>query len=292
MNYHRLALCLVAGSSAANSVNGLLLRSVEAANEWQLVFYRSASLALSLAIVFLLIHRTNAWTELKRLSGVSIAGAVALSVTNTGFIWSVQHTTVANTMFVLGAIPFFTAILAWLFLGERVAGKLWGTIGLAMAGVLIMVGDGIGTGNAFGNAIAVLTAFGFATYVVILRRGRTTDMLPIVVLSGMLSAGVAAAMVQLDLNVPVRDAGLMIVWGAGLSALVHFLFTFGSRHVQGAELSLMALLEFALAPIWVLVVFDERPTALTLVGGTLVMAAVLAQAGPAFRKGRDVPDTK
>ena len=113
MNYHRLALCLVAGSSAANSVNGLLLRSVEAANEWQLVFYRSASLALSLAIVFLLIHRTNAWTELKRLSGVSIAGAVALSVTNTGFIWSVQHTTVANTMFVLGAIPFFTAILAW-----------------------------------------------------------------------------------------------------------------------------------------------------------------------------------
>ena len=292
MNYHRLALCLVAGSSAANSVNGLLLRSVEAANEWQLVFYRSASLALSLAIVFLLIHRTNAWTELKRLSGVSIAGAVALSVTNTGFIWSVQHTTVANTMFVLGAIPFFTAILAWLFLGERVAGKLWGTIGLAMAGVLIMVGDGIGTGNAFGNAIAVLTAFGFATYVVILRRGRTTDMLPIVVLSGMLSAGVAAAMVQLDLSVPVRDAGLMIVWGAGLSALVHFLFTFGSRHVQGAELSLMALLEFALAPIWVLLVFDERPTALTLVGGTLVMAAVLAQAGPAFRKGRDVPDTK
>ena len=292
MNYHRLALCLVAGSSAANSVNGLLLRSVEAATEWQLVFYRSASLALSLAIVFLLIHRTNAWTELKRLSGVSIAGAVALSVTNTGFIWSVQHTTVANTMFVLGAIPFFTAILAWLFLGERVAGKLWGTIGLAMAGVLIMVGDGIGTGNAFGNAIAVLTAFGFATYVVILRRGRTTDMLPIVVLSGMLSAGVAAAMVQLDLSVPVRDAGLMIVWGAGLSALVHFLFTFGSRHVQGAELSLMALLEFALAPIWVLVVFDERPTALTLVGGTLVMAAVLAQAGPAFRKDRDVPDTK
>ena len=292
MNYHRLALCLVAGSSAANSVNGLLLRSVEAANEWQLVFYRSASLALSLAIVFLLIHRTNAWTELKRLSGVSIAGAVALSVTNTGFIWSVQHTTVANTMFVLGAIPFFTAILAWLFLGERVAGKLWGTIGLAMAGVLIMVGDGIGTGNAFGNAIAVLTAFGFATYVVILRRGRTTDMLPIVVLSGMLSAGVAAAMVQLDLSVPVRDAGLMIVWGAGLSALVHFLFTFGSRHVQGAELSLMALLEFALAPIWVLLVFDERRTALTLVGGTLVMAAVLAQAGPAFRKDRDVPDTK
>ena len=292
MNYHRLALCLVAGSSAANSVNGLLLRSVEAANEWQLVFYRSASLALSLAIVFLLVHRTNAWTELKRLSGVSIAGGVALSVTNTGFIWSVQHTTVANTMFVLGAIPFFTAILAWLFLGERVAGKLWGTIGLAMAGVLIMVGDGIGTGNAFGNAIAVLTAFGFATYVVILRRGRTTDMLPIVVLSGMLSAGVAAAMVQLDLSVPVRDAGLMIVWGAGLSALVHFLFTFGSRHVQGAELSLMALLEFALAPIWVLVVFDERPTALTLVGGTLVMAAVLAQAGPAFRKDRDVPDTK
>ena len=117
-------------------------------------------------------------------------------------------------------------------------------------------------------------------------------MLPIVVLSGMLSAGVAAAMVQLDLSVPVRDAGLMIVWGAGLSALVHFLFTFGSRHVQGAELSLMALLEFALAPIWVLLVFDERPTALTLVGGTLVMAAVLAQAGPAFRKDRDVPDTK
>ena len=290
MQYHRLALGLVAGSSAANSVNGLLLRSVEAANEWQLVFYRSASLAVSLAIVFVLLHRTRVWAELRRLTGVSIAGGVALSVTNTGFIWSVQHTTVANTMFVLGAIPFFTAILAWLFLGERVARKLWITIGLAMTGVLIMVWDGVGTGSAFGNGMAVLTALGFATYVVILRRGRATDMLPIIVFSGILSASVAAVMVGFDLSVSVRDAGLMIVWGAGLSALVHFLFTFGSRHVQGAELSLMALLEFALAPIWVLLVFDERPTALTLAGGVLVMLAVFAQAGPAFRKTPPTPD--
>lgn len=286
MDYHRLALCLVAGSSAANSVNGLLLRSVDYANEWQLVFYRSASLAASLACVFVLIHRRNVWAELCKLTGASIAGSIALSVTNAGFIWSVQHTTVANTMFVLGAIPFFTALLARMFLGERVSPRLWLAIGAAMVGVLVMVWDGIGTGNAFGNILAVVTAFGFAIYVVILRHGRASDMLPVVVLSGLISASGAALFTEFTLVISFHDAGLMIFWGGILSALVHFLFTFGSRHVQGAELSLMALLEFALAPIWVLLMFSEHPTTLTLVGGALVMAAVFTQAIPSLRRGR------
>ena len=186
-------------------------------------------------------------------------------------------------MFVLGAAPFFTAILARIWLGEMIDRRLWATIGLAMGGVVIMVWDGLEDGTLFGNVLAVVTALGFATYVVVLRHGRATNMLPIVILGATFSTVVALALSGFDLRVPWRDAGLMIVWGAGLSALVHLLFTFGARHVQGAELSLMALLEFALAPIWVLVVFSERPSALTLVGGMLVMTAVLNRALAAWR---------
>jgi drug/metabolite transporter (DMT)-like permease len=275
---YRLALVLVAAGSSANSVNGLLLRSIEAATEWQLVFYRSASLAVSLTFVYVFIHRRDTARELAKLTRLSLAGSLALSATNIGFIWSVQHTTVANTMFMLGAIPFLTAILARVFLKELVSTRLWCSVTIAMGGVSLMVWDGIGTGTMFGNALALFTAVSFATYIVILRRGRSTDMLPVVVLGAWVSVLISSTMANFNLVISWHDIGLMVVWGGVLSALVHFFFTYGSRHVQGAELSLFALLEFALAPIWVLIVFDERPSDLSLVGGTLVMLAVLAHA--------------
>lgn len=278
MNLRNAALLLVGGSSAANSVNGLLLRSVEDANEWQLVFYRSIALGFTLFCVFLIRHRTGAWREFTRLGWLGLAGAIALSVTNMGFIWSIQHTTVANTMFLLGAVPFFTALLARAVLGERITPVLWIAIIIAMTGVCIMVWDGLGQGTLLGNGFAVLTALGIASYVVILRRGRHMDMVPVIVIGAAISVVVSASFTKFDLAISLHDASLMLFWGGVLSAMVHLLITFGARHVQGAELSLMTLFEFTLAPLWVLLVFAERPSNLTIVGGAMVIIAVVGQA--------------
>ena len=96
------------------------------------------------------------------------------------------------------------------------------------------------------------------------------------------------------LAVPLRDAALLFLWGALLSGTVHVIFTWGSRHVPGAELTLLILIEFILSPMWVWLFVDERPSLATLIGGALVLASVASRAIGSFRtpasvRGRPPP---
>ena len=286
---YRLAIFLVIASSAINSVNGLLLRSIESATPWQIIAIRSAALAVALIGVFLVQQRREILSALRGVGSWGLFGAVAIGATNSGFVWAMSHTTIANAMFILSAVPFFTALLARVFLNERVDRGLWLAMGAALAGIGIMLGDGLGAGHFLGNALAVFSALGFACFVVILRRGRRTNMLPIVILGSLLSALSAAAMTGFDLAVPAGDLAIALVWGGVLSCVVHVLFVFGSRHVQGAELTLVVLLEFLLAPLWVWLAFAERPSVLTLAGGALVLLAVASRGVAALRAGEPAP---
>ena len=92
-------------------------------------------------------------------------------------------------------------------------------------------------------------------------------------------------MSEFDLAVPLSDFAIAFAWGGIISATVHGLFVWGSRFVQGAELTLVVLLEFILAPVWVWLAFSERPSLLTLVGGVLVLSAVGSRGILALRTG-------
>ena len=271
---YRLAILLVLASSGVNSVNGLLLRSIEEANPWQIIAIRSGSLAVALVGVFLVQQRREVFSALRALGGWSLLGALMLAITNTAVIWSMSHTTIANTMFILSASPFFTALLGWIFLRERVSSGLWAAMLAALAGVGVMLADGLSGGTLFGNALAVLAAFTFAVFVVVLRHGRDLNMLPTVILGSLLASGFSSTMAGFDLVVPAWDFAIALVWGGVLSCMVHVLFVFGSRYVQGAELTVVVLLEFILSPLWVWLAFAERPSLLTLAGGALVLSAV------------------
>lgn len=284
-DFYRLAILVVLASSAVNSVNGLLLRSIEEAHPWQIIAIRSGALAAALSAVFLLQQRHEVFSALRRLSWWALLGAIMLGVTNTAVVWSMSHTTIANTMFILSAAPFFTALLGWIFLRERVSAGLWAAMLVALAGIGVMLADGLGGGTLFGDALAVLAAFSFACVVVVLRHGRNQNMLPIVVLGSLLACGYASAMAGMDLSVPVWDFLLAFTWGGVISCTVHGLFVWGSRYVQGAELTLVVLLEFILAPLWVWLAFSERPSLLTLAGGVLVLSAVGSRAILALRSG-------
>ena len=283
---YRLAILVVLASSVVNSVNGLLLRSIEEAHPWQIIAIRSGALAAVLAAVFLIQQRHEVFSALRRLSWWGLLGALMLATTNTAVVWSMTHTTIANTMFILSAAPFFTALLGWIFLRERVGAGLWVAMLIALAGIAIMLGDGLGGGTLFGNALAVLAAFSFACVVVVLRHGRNQNMLPIVVFGSLLACGFSSSMSGMDLVVPVSDFAIAFAWGGIISATVHGLFVWGSRYVQGAELTLVVLLEFILAPLWVWLAFSEQPSLLTLVGGVLVLSAVGSRGILALRIGR------
>ena len=282
-DHYRLALLLVIASAVANSANGLILRSMDSAGGWQVIFYRSCFLAGTLSVVFVLQSGWRVQAALRELRAWALLGVVAVAAVNTCFILSMTYTTVANTMFVLSAAPFFTALLGWLVLRETVERGVWIAMCVALTGIGVMLWDGLGAGALLGNALAVMAAFCFGTFVVVLRKGRAVNMLPVVILGTMLGALNAAFMSGWALSISFHDVALLFIWGALLSGVVHVIFAWSSRHVPGAELTLLILIEFILSPMWVWLLAGEEPSRATLIGGALVIASVASRALMSFR---------
>jgi len=280
----RLAVIFVLASTVINSVGGLLVRSLEAATDWQVVLYRGSALAVAVTGFVFFQHRGATITEIRRIGLWGFCGGLFYCGTLIGYILALTHTTVANAVFTLGTIPFFTAVIAWLVLGERVDRVTAVAIALAIAGISLMVGDGVAAGTVFGSLMAIVAAFCFACFVVVLRKGRATNMLPATVIGALFAALVAVFMVDGDYLLTGRDLWICLIWGAIISSTGHILVVIGSRHIPGAELTLLILLEFIFAPLWVWLFVNEVPGPLTLIGGAVVLSAAGGRAFVTMRR--------
>ncbi len=278
----RRGVLMVMAAGVFWSLAGPLVRSMEAAGAWQILFVRSAAVAVSVLAVLLWRYRGHCLREIRRAGGFAVLAGLLLGTAFCGFIFSLMHTTVANAVFVLSASPLLTAVLGWLLLGEAVRRGTWIAMAVALIGVAVMVGGGIHAGAWFGNLMALLTMIGSAGFTVAVRRGRHGDMLPAVLWAGLLCALVAGAMAP-DLAISLRDVTLSAATGLAITAGM-LLFTAGARAVPSAELALLALTEVVLGPIWVWLAFAEVPSPETLLGGGLVLAAIVGRALSGIRR--------
>ena len=276
--HHRLAVMLVLMSSTVNSVGGLILRSIDAAGPWHVLLYRQGALSLALLLVLLSRHRGRVVPEFIGIGRYGVVAGLAMATGATCFIHSLSNTTVANTLFILSATPFVTAVLGWVWLKEPVRRRTWFAMTLALVGIAIMVGGGFAAGTIFGNVMALATVFCFSCFVVLLRRGRATNMMAAVVVGSSISAINAAFILKGNFAISIHDLVFCIAWGGVLSTVVHFLFVWSSRFVRGAELMLLVLVEFVLGPLWVWIFVAEVPRTATLVGGAVVLVTVASHA--------------
>lgn len=284
-----LAMILMVVSSVVISFGGLIIRSMEAALPWQINFYRSVALFGVVSVFILLRYRGQAIATVGNIGALGCLAGVLLGFAGMAFLQALTQTTVANTLFILGAIPFFAALLARIFLKEKLSGATLLTMLMAAAGLAVMVLEGISIGSAAGNGYALLTALLFASYAVILRSRRQREMLPALLISSVVII-VAALIVQAgDLDISLRDVILSFVWGGLLSGVANWLFIYASRHLAAAEVTLFMLLEFALGPLWVWLVIDEQPSMWTVIGGLLIILAVAVRAVLELMGGRPGP---
>ncbi len=273
------------GALCGSSV-GILVRLVESADGWQILFYRSISFAL---LVFLFMLARNGRDALNRFSKVRLRGAVVAVCLGSAFIayiFSVLLTTVANAVFILSASPFITALLARVFLGEKVSTLSWICMAAGLGGVAIMMADGLIAGTALGSAVALIAASGYAASVVAYRAGKDIDMMPATCLAGVFAAAVCAFLVD-DFSLSGNDLTVAIALGTVQIGLQYILITIAARYVPAAEITLLMLLEVVAAPIWVWIAFGETPALLTLIGGVIVLGAVAVQASGVFRAGTE-----
>jgi DME family drug/metabolite transporter len=283
---------LVLLSGVVMSIGGPLIRLLDSASEWQFLTYRAAALVAVLSVVLAVRYpgRLPATLRAAGWNGVIAGGFLACAFV--GFVFSITHTTVANTLFLLSAAPFAAALLGWIILGERVSHATWLAMLGAFAGVAVMIGEGIVQSDLFGDLAALGAALGFAGFSVALRRGRGVDMVPAVLFAGIISGLTAAAIclaTGAGLVIPFRDVGLSFTYGAvGIGGGL-LLFTLGSRHVPAAELTLLSLTEVILGPLWVWLAFAEEPSRLTLLGGAILLSSIAALTLHGVRRSKPPP---
>ena len=278
----KLAILLVCSGYVVSSFSGLIVRLLEV-GPMVMNFYRALFLMCAVMILLAIRHRGAAVVRVIGVGWPGLLAGMMLAVTVITFIQSLTHTTVANTLFVLGAIPFVTAALAWMFLSERPNSATLVTMAIAFGGIVIMIGEGFTVGSAYGNVMAVLATLCFAIYAVLVRRYRQIDMLPAILISTFIIMAVVALMRQGELEISRQGLLLCLLWGGVMSGFTSAVFIFASRHVVAAELTLFMLVEFALGPVWVWLFINEIPSRWTLVGGVLVISALVGRSLSEFR---------
>ena len=291
---YRTGVILVLVAATLWSIMGLMIRALGDMGTWQVLFWRSAGM-LPVVIAYVTWRSNGALLGRIRTAGLpATLGGLGLVAAFSGAIYAIQSTTVANAVFLFAAAPVMTALLGWILLGERVLLRTWIAIAVALLGMLIMVRAGLAAGALSGNIAALLSALGFAAFTVALRRGKTGDMMPAIILGGVFSMIVAAIVITSRgeaLLPSAGQAGLAAAMGAVILGLGLSFYTLGSRAVEAANLALLSLLEVILAPIWVWFFLGETASIMTFVGGVIVLAAVTlnALAGIGSRKPAPPP---
>jgi drug/metabolite transporter (DMT)-like permease len=257
------------------STAGVLQRSLSVDTATQ-VAGRAFFALLALAAFIGVSNGRNVVAACRALGRAGVAFAVCLAVASGCFIVALNRTSVANVLFMQAAAPIAAALLGRIALHERVTPRGWACMGVALAGVAIMVG-GPGGGSLDGFAISLVMTFGFAASIVIARSRRDVSMAPATCLAQLLVLAVALPFSSPG-AVDAHDLVLLIALGVGQMGLGLVFLTLGARLVPAAEVALICLLEVVLGPLWVWLADGETPARATVIGGLVVVAAVAVQA--------------
>jgi len=267
----------VAGAALAWSTAGLLQRELTASTATQLAG-RALFALLAILVYIAVSERGHVVRAFRAVGRDGIAVAVGMAISSGTFIVALNHTSVANVLFVLAIGPVLAAALGTL-VGEPVTGRTWIAIGTALGGVALMVG-GPDRPSFLGASLSLLCAASFAVTLVITRHRREISMAPATCLSQLIVLVCAAPFADAS-EIGGKDLALLIGLGVGQIGLGLILLTIGARLIPAAEVALITLLEIVLGPVWVWLSRGERPGAATLAGGAIVLAAVVFQVATA-----------
>jgi len=282
----RKGVLLMVAAGLCWSTGGIFVRSAATTDGWEIVFWRSVFMAAFLFTVLCAWHRGAVWRKIAAVGGAGVLSGALLGATFFFFILSLVRNTAANTFVLMSTAPFFAALFGWAFLRERVPARTWVAMAAALGGITLMFADGLDAGRTLGNALALGVPTAFALNVVVLRRMHAAvDMVPAVMIAGLISAVVAAPF-ALPLEVGARDLALLAAMGCIQLGLGCLLMTRATRYLAAGEIGLLTLIETILAPIWVWLGVGEAPTLLALVGAAIVLGALAANEWVGFRRAR------
>ena len=251
---------------------------------WSILMLRGAT-TFVVAIAVWLVWRAASDKAPQLIPGKSgLLVAALYGATSLTFITAVYNTSTANLVFILAFNTMFAALLSWMFLRQRPRPVTFAAMAAMILGIGIIVGDSIGSGTLFGDFMAGLSAFMVAAAITVTRAtGRDMGFAALVAV--IIPAAVAAVMV-LRTGFDVAEPWWIIFNGAVVMPISFFCLATGPKYISGPEVAMFYLLETVLAPIWVWLIFAERPTTQSLIGGAILIAALVAHSLWQLLEGR------
>jgi drug/metabolite transporter (DMT)-like permease len=272
------------------STAGVVTRHVEKAGPFELVFWRSL-FALGFIFLFLALTRRNPVGETWKAGAPGLFSGAMWAIMFTAFMLALNFTSTANTLVVMSVSPLLTALLARLMLSDPLPGRTWAAIIVSTIGLVWMFGAGFaahGARDIAGMAIALLVPVAAASNTIALRKvatrvDRRVDLVPAVMLGGAISCIVSLPMV-FPFNSTPKDIALMAFLGVFQLGLPCMLLVLASRALLAPEIALLGLLEVVLGPLWAWLGAGEVPARATLLGGAVVIGALLFNELAGFRR--------
>ena len=286
---HRRAVALMVLVTLLWSIAGVVTRHLDAARSFEVTFWRSLFCAVSLAIGLTVLRGPALWAGLVRADRVLWASGLCWAVMYTAFMVALTLTTVANVLVTMAIGPMVTALFSRLFLGQRLPLRTWAAIFIAGAGIAWMFGAEAGSGGSLlGSLVACAVPLAGAVNWILLQRNsesgpKAPDMLPAVLLGALISAAVTLPL-ALPLQASTHDLRLLALLGSVQLALPCLLVVRLSRELLAPEIALLALLEVLFGVAWAWLGAGERPPASVLLGGVLVLGALVANEALALRR--------
>lgn len=281
---HRLGLLMVTAGTVFWSAAGYFTRLITV-DSWTLVFWRSVFGALTALLVLAVQTRGRVLPAFAALRGPGLAFSLVTALGMMAFLSAMRLTTVAHVAIIYAAIPFVAAAMGWLVLRERVGPATLAASGLASAGVALTVGAGWGEGDPLGDLLAVAMTLLMGVNIVLARRTRSIPVIPSACLASVLAMLMALAFAA-PASAGPADLVDLALFGASNTGLGLILVTAGSKLIPAVGTALIMSLEAPLAPLLVWLAFGERPRPTTILGGALVMAAVVGHVALSARAGQ------
>ncbi len=276
---HNRAVLLMVIVAFMWSTAGVITRHLDAARSFEVTFWRALFTAVSLLFILPLMRGRSVFANIRHAGQAFWISGLCWSVMFTAYMVALTLTSVANVLITMSLGPLMTALIARIFIGHRIAPRTWVAIVVAGLGIAYMYAPQIATGQLLGTLVALCVPIAGATNWTVTQnahaQGHDVDLVPAVFVGAVISA-----LVTLPLAYPFQatahDLGLLAYLGAFQLAIPCVLSVLCARVLKAPELSLLALLEVLFGILLVWLGAGEAPGTTVLVGGTLVISALVA----------------
>ena len=278
----KIAIPVVLFAGLLWSFGPLIVRYMDQSNliPWQYLFTRGLTIFLVLNIYLYFLEGKNFYKNYYKMGFSGVIGGSGLGIAMITFIWSIINTSAAITLLCLAAMPFFTALLAFLFLKEKISLNVWIAIIIAAVGIAIMAFGNTNNASLIGLLFGLISAVGFSVFSVSLRWRKETPKFTTVALAGIFCSIVSMVILLKDNSTFISSShnqGLFAIHGT-LVCIGLILYSIGSKAIPAAELTLLSLTEVIGGVFWVwlpLLGINEVPTNNTIIGGFLIFISII-----------------